>query len=274
MKTTRHIGNCQVCEGDFKLAGDRMVHHGYKRPGDGYIVGDCGGQGELPYELSCDAVKRHIAYLGTVVKGAEKLLGELESGRVTLLTEWKDNYRTGRQEKVEYVVGVTDPRRFAEAVSSAVWKTKHRIEAAGRDIVRCTARVAAWRLQPVRTVEEEQRKEDGAKAERKAAREAARAAKAAKQAATRAKQAELAARREALRRAVEVQFEALAPGGLANREQAMALIRSVRNDKKNASWLTPWDLRCQDALIALGLAHREHGTYQGRPLIPRFVLDV
>lgn len=41
--TTRYIGNCQICEGEQKLHDGRMVHHGYKRPGDGQIDGDCPG---------------------------------------------------------------------------------------------------------------------------------------------------------------------------------------------------------------------------------------
>ena len=49
---TRYLGNCQVCEGDQKLHHGRMVHHGYKRPGDGFIV--CPGVHQVPYEVSCD----------------------------------------------------------------------------------------------------------------------------------------------------------------------------------------------------------------------------
>lgn len=42
---TRYVGKCPICEGDFKLTtdaihgnfgdGQKMVHHGYQRPGDG-----------------------------------------------------------------------------------------------------------------------------------------------------------------------------------------------------------------------------------------------
>ena len=67
MKTTRYIGNCQICEGDQKLHVGRMVHHGYQRPGDGAIRGDCPGVGQVPYEVSCDLVK---SYKGNVAKRA------------------------------------------------------------------------------------------------------------------------------------------------------------------------------------------------------------
>ena len=62
MKTAlRHLGCCQICEGEFKLAGGLMVHHGYKRPGYGHIVGDCMGVNELPYEKSAEVCKRYLA---------------------------------------------------------------------------------------------------------------------------------------------------------------------------------------------------------------------
>jgi hypothetical protein len=40
---------CQICEGQFCTKGGRMVHHGYQRPGDGAIHGDCYGVGHIPF---------------------------------------------------------------------------------------------------------------------------------------------------------------------------------------------------------------------------------
>lgn len=43
-------GECQICER--KQATDKdgtLGHHGYKRPGCGWIQGDCMGEGHLPY---------------------------------------------------------------------------------------------------------------------------------------------------------------------------------------------------------------------------------
>lgn len=54
-------GTCQAC---FRRHSTRqpfaylqMVHHGYERPGTGWIVGDCIGVGHEPYELSCEQTK-------------------------------------------------------------------------------------------------------------------------------------------------------------------------------------------------------------------------
>jgi hypothetical protein len=46
--TDRH--ECQICAGSFKTTKDgKMVNHGYKRPGWGYIVGGCYGVGHAPF---------------------------------------------------------------------------------------------------------------------------------------------------------------------------------------------------------------------------------
>ena len=65
---TRYVGKCPICEGDFKLTtdaihgnfgdGQKMVHHGYQRPGDGSgIIGDCYAVGRPAYEESCDVTR-------------------------------------------------------------------------------------------------------------------------------------------------------------------------------------------------------------------------
>src|SRR5271157_2183951 len=82
MSVTRYIGNCQICEGDQKLHDGLMVHHGYRRPGTGYIVGDCPGVGEVPYEVSCELIKAHVARLKVYVKNRKAYLAALQSGRV------------------------------------------------------------------------------------------------------------------------------------------------------------------------------------------------
>lgn len=84
---TRHVGNCQICEGDQKLLDSRMVHHGYRRPGDGVIHGDCPGVGEVPYEVSCDLIKSHKTGLEAMLVGFRKRLRDILEGRVTA-PEW------------------------------------------------------------------------------------------------------------------------------------------------------------------------------------------
>ena len=56
--TTKYDGTCQACFRVQALAKNVLVHHGYTRPGHGYISGDCAGVGHAPYELSCDLTRR------------------------------------------------------------------------------------------------------------------------------------------------------------------------------------------------------------------------
>ena len=67
-KTTRHIGFCPCCAKDFKVRSNNLVHHGYERPGCGYIVGDCMGALETPHELSTELAKRYRSLIVTAMK--------------------------------------------------------------------------------------------------------------------------------------------------------------------------------------------------------------
>jgi hypothetical protein len=63
VRTRENTGTCPVCFRNIKLTDDqKMVHHGYERPGHGYIVGDCFTvKTYLPYELSAEGTKAFIS---------------------------------------------------------------------------------------------------------------------------------------------------------------------------------------------------------------------
>jgi len=50
-------GTCQCCFRTQKVVRGAMTLHGYKRPGTGYIIGNCRGTGYVPYEVSCEQTK-------------------------------------------------------------------------------------------------------------------------------------------------------------------------------------------------------------------------
>ena len=135
MKTTRFIGNCQICERDQKLHVGRMVHHGYKRPGDGFILGDCPGVGQDPYEVSCDLVKSYRAGVEGRLANLESYLANLKAGKITYLRELR-KFWFGRQpsEWVEYVAGVTAPHYWTTAVANVTYQTESSISQCKRDI--------------------------------------------------------------------------------------------------------------------------------------------
>lgn len=78
---------CQACAQQQAIdRSNRMMHHGYQRPGHGYIEGDCIGVGELPYQLSCDVTKRWLSELETRVASWQENLSALESDTVDVMT--------------------------------------------------------------------------------------------------------------------------------------------------------------------------------------------
>lgn len=80
-------GTCPVCFGDYVVhlpaglgAGIRpkkMVHHGYERPGVGYIVGDCHGVGFMPFELSCEGTRSWLTVLQNRLDADKRSLADL-----------------------------------------------------------------------------------------------------------------------------------------------------------------------------------------------------
>lgn len=73
------IENSGLCSCCFRLqkldANGNLVHHGYERPGYGYIVGDCYGVGLKPLEVSCDGTKSFLSeVLEPNAETAEKML--------------------------------------------------------------------------------------------------------------------------------------------------------------------------------------------------------
>lgn len=52
---------CQICGRPTELNSDETIwRHGYRRPGDGTLHGNCGGVNYLPYEQSCARLKEYI----------------------------------------------------------------------------------------------------------------------------------------------------------------------------------------------------------------------
>lgn len=88
--TTEHLtilGTCGICQREIAIENGLLVHHGYKRPGIGVIVGDCFGVGYEPYERSTKACEDYAKMLQDRVPGMEKRIADLKSGAVTYLID-------------------------------------------------------------------------------------------------------------------------------------------------------------------------------------------
>lgn len=76
-------GTCQCCFAGFKVPKTTVTLHGYKRPGVGYILGRCRGEGHLPYEVSCDQTKVFLAEVQGMIARETEFLTDLASGAIT-----------------------------------------------------------------------------------------------------------------------------------------------------------------------------------------------
>lgn len=81
---------CQICECQQATRNGRMVHHGYKRPGDGYQHGDCYGVGHAPYPAT-DALEAYRRALVGRTQTLNRLIDDL-----TLVASLPD--RVGRRQ--------------------------------------------------------------------------------------------------------------------------------------------------------------------------------
>jgi hypothetical protein len=74
---TKPRDECQICERQQALHADgNLGHHGYKRPGWGFITGDCMGVGHKPYPAT-DALELYLIALRNYIEGCKARLAEL-----------------------------------------------------------------------------------------------------------------------------------------------------------------------------------------------------
>lgn len=148
--TTRYLGKCPICEGDFKLTADTnvLVHHGYRRPGDGMIHGDCYAVHYPPYEVSCEVTKKYLGIVEANRVASEKRLKALESGEVTELTEVS---LVSREIHTFRKGDAVWPQKLRYAIS----EVKYRITNLKSEETRLTKLIDNWAVAPIRTLEEE-----------------------------------------------------------------------------------------------------------------------
>ena len=134
------IGHCPICGKlqKIKKAGNgyKMVHHGYQRPGHGYIVGDCFGVGHSPYELSNEGNVAYKPALERYLKQQESQLEQLESGKVTSLKQGKETVSVG-------------DRGWDAALKGAIASTKNYIRYINEDIKTNDQKIEKWEERPL-----------------------------------------------------------------------------------------------------------------------------
>lgn len=293
---TRHVGFCALCEGDFKLTTNALrhyqdydavkrdelvlVHHGFKRPGDGRIHGDCMVVNEVPYETSCEPLKPYLHGLHARKASFEEHLAALKAGAILYFQEYNEfaSRRTSPHRDVYdmWAVGVTMPYEFERKVEREIGETKFEIKMLDREIARIEGWIARWVKKPVRSFDEVLDVERQKKAERAAVVAEKRAARDVKEQAKFDKREALFQKREALKVAIATEALRLAsleglrlddkarsklatavknaPHGMLDRgEQHSGAYNAQEKDQAARRVLFP--VEAQEALVTLKLAY-------------------
>jgi hypothetical protein len=283
---TRKLGTCPICEGRFKLhpgkggpGHETLVHHGYKRPGWGYIVGDCFAVGWRPYELSSEVCIAYLKKLAVYREAHMKALQELESRPLTLgevIGRGRDavtyTYRRDSNERIEvrYHGAPLEKDAYERVRKSRIAHEKSQIKMIDLDSERMRRLVAAWTPKPLIEVDEEGRtreSRDAAEA-RKTERAVLRAAKEAKRAELDRKRGEREIAQEATLNSFIRKFHALAqmPKSAERDLQARRLNAEMQKKKYKLpggiawemDWADPRRRGVENDLVELGLGAVSH----------------
>jgi len=134
-----NTGTCPVCLGVFKRARDGgMVHHGFERPGDGEIHGDCFGVGYQPWELEPTGLKLFLELkLQPVVLQLQEDLEDLESGNVKSL--FVPSARSFSLKEI-----LRSHPSFDYELDRAIWNCRARLWSSAAHCVRVQERLVTW----------------------------------------------------------------------------------------------------------------------------------
>ncbi len=270
---TRFVGKCGVCEGDFKLThaskhpsveseGFRLVHHGYKRPGDGEIHGDCFAVGMAPYEISTDATEQYLHLVEQQLANQMQHLVRLESGAVTELRKQISRGTWGAPEFK--TLTPADGWEFKDELRARIGETRYRITNLQREARRLERLINQWVRRPVRTIEEESERHRSAVAERQQKLQAARDVRQAKRDAIDQKNAAREQERLDLMNEYREIFNRLAfDGSAAAKKGAVAHWIKMQKRKSKKSYLNfiEPDLEIDQTLETLGLAEPNKRPY-------------
>lgn len=301
---TRHAGTCPICTGVFKVQGRALVLHGYKRPGAGYIIGNCFAVGRPPYELSADVCREWRERLQMIVDTMQTITKSLEARMPTELSETAGRMRPEHYiyhrdsaalspNKMRYAgepFNATENDDYERVRKNRIAELRHHLSMMKSDSERMTKLIAAWKPAPLMEIDEEGRTSEtkAAQAARKNEREQARLAKEAKRKALDEKQL---ARHNAMWTEIDawirmVKTLARQPKSADRDLQAMRLNRMAMTGKWKMGSMF-WEMgraRAEELkplardLIALGIgestpygagvAQRRAFTAPGKPVIP------
>lgn len=155
----RYLGYCPVCDGDYKAPGGLLALHGYKRPGIGYIVGDCMGAGKQPHEVSNELARAYLDILKNIETNTQRALRELP----TLIEIRVVSPYPNRPDKIYTPADGYDWKRALERRESEL---KYKLLGLRDELGRVQNLLDTWRPVPLRTVRESEEQNTRVRAER------------------------------------------------------------------------------------------------------------
>jgi hypothetical protein len=140
-------GICPCCFGDYVVTdkSTKMVHHGYERPGDGMIHGDCYGVGYAPFEVSCEGTKFYRGIVHNALLSYQATLVGLPTLEVVKV-ESGSKLRNGRYWP-EYKEIKRGEYGFDREIESRRQKLEGQITSAKRHLADLDEKIATWKPQ-------------------------------------------------------------------------------------------------------------------------------
>lgn len=263
------LGTCPVCEGEFKTKNQKMVHHGYRRPGDGEIHDDCFGVGSLAYEVSDIGCKSYKSWVDGNKCSAKKQLDRLPEATHISRLEIKGSWS---YEQKHFAIGVTPPHIWEREINRLESELKHKIQHYEWEEDRMTRLIMNWVEKPLREVTEAvaqalvKAEREKRAAERQAKRDEIAAKARALKEKRRAKEELRKAHVQSFVDSVKALREAVVNKEILDgRGAARALVeefRSKKNERKfGYIWLHKYvSLQDREAFVMLNMTH-ENGSF-------------
>lgn len=148
-RTRENTGTCAFCWGNYKLEGRVLVLHGYRRPGVGYVMGECPGRRRPPLETSVEGAQLCHDSLERQLGELTEYLAKLNSGEVEVIEVRGFGNKTKTVKKGE--------PEFKRLLGDRIGAVEQDIKQTTRDLDLYAKIVAAWRERPMPKEGEPQR---------------------------------------------------------------------------------------------------------------------
>lgn len=156
----RYLGYCPVCNGDYKAPDGLLALHGYKRPGFGYIIGDCMGAHKRPHEVSDELARAYLEILKRMEQDLQLALRDLP-----LRTEIREvSPFPGRPDRV---YTPADGYTWERELENLGRRLQYKLDGLKFEQGRVQHLVDTWRPVPLRTVRESEEQNTRERAERR-----------------------------------------------------------------------------------------------------------